>query len=645
MLWASMSVRNCAKESVAGLSLLLLCAAGARAQGEVKACAALPARLTAEQANASDARLDTARIQQALELCSPGRAVVLKSDAGRTAFASAPLIIPRGVTLFVDTGVTLYASRELRDYSLAPGGCGAAPAGKAAVCKPFLFAYQAAFSGVSGGGVIDGLGGETLTGQNRSWWGLVREAERAGTPISVPDLVSSYESQGFALRGITLRNAPGVHAAIFKTTAPEISGVKIESPPDSAASAGILLSNATGGSVTGAWVRVPADALALKSSILGPTTDITVRDVHIFGGNGIARAGDASGVIERVTFEGGSPDGAYSAFSSAPGLHITLDLSDMAAAGSRSSLVVAPDGSAAFSSIQKAVDALPVSGGEITVRPGTYREVVTIRKPHIRLHGEAPDPARATIVYNNGASTAGGTFNTATVFVEADDVTLDHLSIVNDLGPGKGQAVALAVTADRAIFRNLRILGAQDTLFAASRYCYGDYGPCPPARQYFADSYIEGNVDFIFGDSKAVFERCELHGIDAGSVMYTAQSRHTAEQQQSGYVFDHCRLSGAPRRDGVVSLGRPWRPYATVVFLHAQIDAPVIPAGWTEWLRFGKPSLPTAFYAEYQSTGPGANPKARDPHSHQLTQAEAAQWSPRRFLAGQDGWDPTRRDR
>ena len=216
-------------------------------------------------------------------------------------------------------------------------------------------------------------------------------------------------------------------------------------------------------------------------------------------------------------------------------------------------------------SVQKAVDALPVTGGDITVKPGTYREVVTIRKPHVHIHGEDPDPAKTIIVYNNGASNSGGTFNSSTVFVEADDVTIDHMSLVNDLGPGKGQAVALHVVGDRAIFRSLRISGAQDTLFAASRYCYGDYGPCVTARQYFADCFIEGNTDFIFGDSKAVFERCELHAVATGSVMYTAQSKHTPDQD-SGYIFDHCRLTGAPR-SGVISLGRSWRPYATVVFL------------------------------------------------------------------------------
>ncbi len=293
--------------------------------------------------------------------------------------------------------------------------------------------------------------------------------------------------------------------------------------------------------------------------------------------------------------------------------------------------MVAQDGSTPFASVQQAVDALPISGGDIAVKPGTYREVVSIRKPHVHLHGVDPDPAKTTIVYNHGPSYAG-TFASAAVFVEADDVTVDHMTISNDLGSGHGQGVALAVTADRAIFRNLRLLGAQDTLFAASRYCYGDYGPCVAARQYFEDCYIEGNTDFIFGDSLAVFERCDLHGVATGSVMYTAQSRHTAKQRDSAYVFDHCRLTGVGR-ELPISLGRPWRPYATVIFLHTMIDAPVIPAGWTEWARFGVPSLPTVTYAEFDSTGPGANPSAR----RQLTASEAEEWSPKRVLGN---WKP-----
>ena len=561
----------------------------------VKACAVLTAR---------DGGSDTARIQSALDLCNPGKAVVLRGDGAKMSFTSDPLILPRGVTLFVARAVTLCASSDPRAYDIRPGSCGLPAKDKEATCKPFLFAYQAAFSGVAGEGTIDCAG-------------------------VAPDLVSSYESQGFTLSGVTLRNPTGIAAAIYKTTGFTSDRLKIDSLT------GILLSNAVNAKVTGAWIRAEKDSIALESSILGPTTNVTIRDVFFFGGRGIVKGSDEAGDLRNITVEGVSAENpADPMFAGGPKITYALDLTTVAKPGLRNSLVVEPGGS-----VQQAIDALPVTGGEITLKPGTYREVVTVRKPNVHLHGQDPDPSKTTIVFNNGPSN-GGTFASGTVYVEARNVTIDHLTIANDLGNGKGQGVALAVTADRALFRNLRILGAQDTLFAASRYCYGDYGPCEPARQYFADSYIEGDTDFIFGDSVAVFERCQLHGIAPGTVMYTAQSRHTAEQTESAYVFDHCRLTAADRTQGVVSLGRSWRPYATVVFLHTQIDAPVVPAGWTEWMRFGKSTLPTSYYAEYDSTGPGANPQAREPHSHQLTAAEAEKWAPRNVLAGKDNWNP-----
>jgi pectinesterase len=565
----------------------------------VKACAVLTAR---------DGGSDTARIQSALDLCNPGKAVVLRADGSKASFTSDPLILPRGVTLFVARAVTLHASNDPRAYDIRPGSCGSAPKDREATCKPFLYAYQAAFSGVAGEGAIDGAG-------------------------AAPELVSSYESQGFTLSGVTLRNPLGIAAAIYKTTGFAADRLKLDSLT------GILLSNAVDAKVTGAWIRAEKDSIELQSSILGPTTNVTIRDVVFFGGRGIVKGTADAGNLRNITVEGVSAENpADPMFAGGPKVAYAADLSNALTTvdkpGLRGALVVAPG-----ESIQKAIDALPVIGGEIAVKPGTYREVVTIRKPNVHLHGEDPEPSKTTIVFNNGPA-HGGTFASGTVYVEAPNVTIDHLTIANDVGNGKGQGVALAVTADRAIFRNLRVLGAQDTLFAASRFCYGDYGPCEPARQYFADSYIEGNTDFIFGDSLAVFERCQLHGIFPGTVMYTAQSRHTPEQTESAYVFDHCHLTAGEHTQGSVSLGRSWRPFATVVFLHTQIDAPVIPAGWTEWVRFGKSTLATAYYVEYDSTGPGANPQAREPNSHQLIAAEAEKWAPRRVLAGNDKWNP-----
>jgi pectin methylesterase-like acyl-CoA thioesterase len=574
---------------------------------------------------------DTSRIQEALNVCGPGKAVILEADGSNKSFESAPLILPRGVTLFIDR-VTLYASKNPRDYDLSPNSCGAAPVGKAPNCKPFLFSYQAAYSGVAGYGTIDG--------QGSAWW--------PKSLPTVPDLVSSYESQGFQISGVTLQNAAGVHAAIFKTIGLRMSGVKIESPDNLAVATGILLSNAIDAEISDCWIHVPGVSMELTGSILGPTANVRVNRTVMLGKGGVAIRDGVNGAMfggdfvegaqigtEHVSWNGGclAGNGAHCdmpALSTLAKPSFDIDLTSIDRPGTKRSLMVKPG-----DSIQKAVDALPLTGGDIAIEPGTYREVVTIRKPHVHLHGSDADPSKTIIVFSNGAVKNGGTFNSSTVFVEADDVSIDHLSIVNDLGSGKGQAVALHVTGDRAIFRHLRISAAQDTLFAASHHCYGDYGPCVTARQYFADSFIEGNTDFIFGDSKAVFDHCELHGISTGSVMYTAQSKHTAEQD-SGYVFNHCVLTGDARPGGVISLGRPWRPYASVVFLDARIEALIIPAGWTEWLRFGVPSLPTAYYAEFHSTGPGASPATREAYSHQLTDAEAQKWSAKTFL----GWDP-----
>jgi polygalacturonase len=665
--------------------------------------------------------IDTQRIQYALNACNPGQAVVLESQGQHNAFLATPLIVPRGVTLFLDEGVTLLASRNPRDYDISPSSCGM-PKTDNVQCKPFVFSYQAAYSAITGAGTIDGQGGTVYSFDETSWWQRQRAAQKAGQILSAPDLVSDYESQGFQVMGVRLRNAAGTHLAIFKTPGFVASHVVIDSPPNSTAGPGILLSNSVNANIDGAWITTPAEAISIVASILGPTTHARLHDLHIYGGKGIAigdaHYGDANdiqiddAVLDSantgLTLQLAGADGAHlhdlrfqnicmigvanplhtlaangensasipaeSAvqfekvsvagkgmlgngglqpgpaakcgdlrwFHAPPRLQFAPILpEDVPKHGTKRSLIVAQDGSGDFRTVQRAVDALPDDGGFISIKPGVYREVVTIRKPHVSVSGDLADPTAVTIIYGNGAPKSGGTFNSATVFVEADDVSLDHLTITNSFTPGggHGQAVALATIGDRDAFRWVRLHGNQDTLFASAKYCYGDYGPCVAARQYFSNCFIEGNIDFIFGDSVAVFDHCELHGNASGNVMFTAQSKHYAEEE-SAYIFDHCTLTADPRTEGTVILGRPWRPHATVVYLHTQIDANVVPQGWGEWPRFGIPSLPIAYYAEFDSTGPGANPTAREPYSHQLTPAEAERFSPALWLAGKDGWSP-----
>lgn len=284
--------------------------------------------------------------------------------------------------------------------------------------------------------------------------------------------------------------------------------------------------------------------------------------------------------------------------------------------------------------IQAAVDALPADGGVLEIAPGEYREKIDIQKPGVRLIGKGRRPQDVVLVWSDGAITAGGTFKSASVNVSGDGFSARNLTIQNDYhlrDARPSQAVALAITADRAVLEKVRLLGAQDTLFAASK-------KGRPSRQYFRDCYVEGHVDFIFGDAKAFFDRCHIHGIAHESVLITAQSKASPEQD-SAYVFDRCRITADPKV-GSLYFGRAWRPYATVIFLRTRIDAPLHPEGWREWTPGKTDSLGKATYAEYASTGQGASPGTREPRSRQLTADEAKAWSRDRFLAGSDGWRP-----
>jgi pectin methylesterase-like acyl-CoA thioesterase len=196
------------------------------------------------------------------------------------------------------------------------------------------------------------------------------------------------------------------------------------------------------------------------------------------------------------------------------------------------------------------------------------------------------------------------------------------------------------VTGDRAVFRKDRFLGAQDTLYAGSKSCISEQGPCTPARQFSSDCYIEGHVDFIFGDGKAVFRHCEIHARSHNSVMLTAQSRHYPGED-SGYVFDRCKVTADAGAIDIY-LGRPWRPYSTVVFLNTDLQAQVEQDGWREWHPGEAHSLETATYAEFHWGGPGAAAAHREPHALQLSRAEAKRYASEIFLAGHDGWNPAR---
>lgn len=306
-------------------------------------------------------------------------------------------------------------------------------------------------------------------------------------------------------------------------------------------------------------------------------------------------------------------------------------------------LRVAADGSGDFRSIQQAVNAA-APGSTVSIAPGTYRGVVVIDKPNLHFRGNGARPDDTVIVFDKSAGSTGSTFRSATVEVRGDGFHAENLTFANDFNathpqlPQGSPALALFVNADRAVFRHVRLLGNQDTLYAASKNCNPDGRSCTPARQYFADCYIEGNVDFIFGDGKTVFERCEIHSTEHRGGYISAQGKRYAEED-SGFVFRNCKLSAAPAVTGVW-LGRPWRRYSSVVFIDTEMGGHIAPAGWREWHPGETDYLETVYYAEFGSSGPGGQRSPRDPHLKQLTAAEAAPFATKAFLAGSDGWDP-----
>jgi pectinesterase len=306
-----------------------------------------------------------------------------------------------------------------------------------------------------------------------------------------------------------------------------------------------------------------------------------------------------------------------------------------------------------YPTIQMAMDHHPFAGlapGKdgrparvyIEIEPGIYHERVIVTQNHtnITFLGKGKSPEDVVLTNSLNAKQAGGTFFTETVEINGAGFEADNLTFENSAG-NTGQAVAVANRADRSIFKHCRFLGHQDTLFA-------DYG-----RQYYVDSYIEGGVDFIFGNATAVFDLTEIHANGPGYL--TAQSR-TAPDQTTGYVILNSRVTSSINQDApsmdaatpgakssasahnTTALGRPWRPYSRVVYLNTELPADLNPAGWNNWNNPANEK--TAYYAESNSTGPGAEPSARVPWSHRLTPAEAKQYLPATFLRGNDNWQP-----
>lgn len=292
--------------------------------------------------------------------------------------------------------------------------------------------------------------------------------------------------------------------------------------------------------------------------------------------------------------------------------------------------IVATDGSGHYTTIQAAINAVPDyrknTPTRILIRKGVYKEKIVIAESKEKVHLTGEDGV--IITYDDYAAKPNifgenkGTSGSGSFYIFGPDFTAENITFENSSGP-VGQAVACHVGADRAVFRRCRFLGFQDTV-----YTFGE-----GTREYYEDCHIEGTVDFIFGKATAVFNRCTLHSKGAGYLTAPA----TPEEYKYGYVFYDCRLTAAPEvATGSVWLSRPWRPYGKAVFIRCNMGPHIHPKGYHNWGNTDNEH--TAYYAEYQCTGEGADITNRATWTHQLTDISA--YDIHNVLKGTDGWNP-----
>ncbi|KAJ8540184.1 hypothetical protein K7X08_026573 [Anisodus acutangulus] len=263
-----------------------------------------------------------------------------------------------------------------------------------------------------------------------------------------------------------------------------------------------------------------------------------------------------------------------------------LDPALVAAEANKTIIKVRSDGSGDFKTLTDAINSIPEANKRrviISIGGGNYTEKVKIErsKPFITLYG---DPKNVPNIIFNGTAKEYNTVDSATVVVESEYFSAVNINFVNSAPRPDGkrelaQAAALRTGGDKASLYNCKMFGFQDT------FC-DDSG-----KHFFKDCYIEGTVDFIFGNGKSLYLNTEMHVIPGEAMaMVTAHAR-AADNVDSGYSFVHCTVTGTGK---TAYLGRAWKPFSKVVFSYSDLSDVVHPEGWSD---FGKKEFDSWFDA------------------------------------------------
>ncbi|GAA0176305.1 hypothetical protein Leryth_014809 [Lithospermum erythrorhizon] len=300
-------------------------------------------------------------------------------------------------------------------------------------------------------------------------------------------------------------------------------------------------------------------------------------------------------------------------------------------------ITVDADGFGDFLSVQDAVDSVPVNNTKnvlIRIKAGCYIEKVVVpeSKPYITLKGEGRDIT--VIEWHDRASDRGRdgmqlrTYHTASVTVFANYFSARNISFKNTApAPMPGmqgrQAVAFRISGDKAFFSGCGFYGAQDTL-------------CDDAgRHYFKECYIEGSIDFIFGNGRSMYKDCELHSIATRFGSIAAQGRKLPDEN-TGFAFLNCKVTGS----GPLYVGRAMGQYSRIVFSYTYFDDVVAHGGWDDWDHVSNKNK-TAFFGVYKCWGPGAAAVRGVSWARELDYDTAHKFLAKSFVNGRHWIDPS----
>ncbi|XP_009797584.1 probable pectinesterase/pectinesterase inhibitor 51 [Nicotiana sylvestris] len=314
--------------------------------------------------------------------------------------------------------------------------------------------------------------------------------------------------------------------------------------------------------------------------------------------------------------------------------------------GLKPDVTVCKEGGCDYKTVQEAVNVAPDNGLTrkfvIWIKAGLYDEIIRVpfEKKNVVFLGDGMGKTVITGSLNVGINGIN-TYETATVGVAGDGFMASGITFQNTAGPNANQAVAFRSDSDLSIIENCEFIGNQDTIYAHT------------LRQYYKCCRIQGNVDFIFGNSAAFFQECDIliaprqfHPEEGETNPVTAHGR-IDPAQSTGFVFQNCLINGTDKYMALYYknpevhknyLGRPWKEYSRTVFIQCTLEVLVSADGWLPWN--GDFAFSTLYYGEYRNTGAGANTAGRVPWSSQIPAEHVNSYSVQNFIQG-DKWIST----